>query len=283
MPDPRHLAFEAQYNVSFFWGISSEKIVNCCRLACWSLIFLLLWGLILGCAATNRSPEAVPRDIQAHKDLARSYLAAQEPRRSLRELAPLRSRAKNYSEFQFLLGATYAELDNCVQAVEHYQRAVDLQPDYGAAWNNLGQAYAACQEKQLAAQAFQKAMELSTYLTPEYPAYNLSRLYRNQGRLEKAEQYAAKAVDLNWRYVPAYNQLVDIHLEQGQRTEAVRWLRKAVQAFPDNEHFLFKLAENELKQGNKEQAVFWLQRILEVDPDSSIAEMASDYLDIIEQ
>lgn len=247
------------------------------------ILALSFCSLMAACSTKDSSLASAPRDIRAHMDLAGSYLAAEEPRKSLRELLPLRDRAGKYPEYHFLLGATYSMLDDCRQAVQHLQTAVQQKPDFGAGWNNLGQAQVACNQYQQAEQSFKQALELSTYLTPEFPAYNLSRLYWEQDKVEQAVHYAEQAVELNWRYLPAYNQLADIHLENQQREKAVHWLRKAVEAAPDNDHFLFRLAENELRLGNTKQAAYWLQRILEVKPDSSNAQMARDYLDIIKE
>ncbi|MFW6178226.1 MAG: tetratricopeptide repeat protein, partial [Desulfohalobiaceae bacterium] len=253
-----------------------------CRTPRAGLLLLLLSLLLLGCATGSGSENSPPRDIQAHLDLANSYLP-EEPRKSLRELLPLQKRAGKIPEYQFLLGVTYTALDNCSKATRHLQQAVDLKPDYAEAWNNLGQAHAACEEYSEAETAFHKALELETYLTPEYPAYNLSRLYREQNEPEKALDFAKQAVDLNWRYLPAYEQLVDLLQEQGEKQKAVKWLRQAAEAFPDNTELLFRLAENELRLGNTEQARSWLQRILEVEPDSSTAQMARDYLDLMQE
>ncbi|MFO8032400.1 MAG: tetratricopeptide repeat protein [Desulfohalobiaceae bacterium] len=243
----------------------------------------MLGFTLLACATGRSSQESLPRDIQAHLDLASSHLTDEEPRKSLRELLPLQNRAQKYPDYHFLLGATYSALDKCDKAIKYFQKAVRLRPDYGEAWNNLGQAFAACQKPSRAEEAFQKALELDTYLTPEFPAYNLSRLYQGQDQEEKALDYAKQAVELNWRYLPAYNQLVEIHLQRKEREEATKWLRQAAEAFPDNEELLFRLAENELRLGNTDEAKFWLQRILEVEPDSSTAQMARDYLDIIQE
>jgi tetratricopeptide (TPR) repeat protein len=254
----------------------------CSRLLTCGLL-LLLGFMLLACATGRSSPDSLPRDIQAHLDLGSSYLADEEPRRALRELLPIQKRAQSYPDYHFLLGATYSALDKCDKAIQHLQQAVHLRPDYGEAWNNLGQAFATCQRPSQAEEAFQKALELDTYLTPEFPAYNLSTLYQEQDREEKALEYAKQAVDLNWRYLPAYNQLIKIHEQRGQMQKATKWLRQAAEAFPDNTSLLFRLAENELRLGNTEEAKFWLQRILEVESDSSTAQMARDYLDIIQE
>lgn len=247
----------------------------------WGLLLLLSF-MLLACATGKSSQKSPPRDIQAHLDLASSHLTDEEPRKSLRQLLPLQDRADSYPEYHFLLGATYSAMDNCTKAIQHLEEAVQLRPDFGEAFNNLGQAQVACQEYSRAENSFQKALDLDTYLTPEYPAYNLSRLYQEQSQQEKALKFAKKAVELNWRYLPAYNQLVDIQLKRGQREKATKWLRQAAEAFPDNVSLLFRLAENELRLGNTEKAKFWLQRILEVEKDSSTAQMARDYLDIIQ-
>jgi tetratricopeptide (TPR) repeat protein len=248
-----------------------------------ALMLCVLSILILsGCAGLNTAPEP-PKQIQAHMDVASSFLREGKPRRSLQELLKIKDRADAYPDYHFLAGITYMELQDSNKAIHHFQRAVQQKPEFGEAWNNLGQVYASNQQRDKAVQAFERALEIQTYLTPEYPAYNLARLYQRQKDYSEAIAKAQQALKLNWRYLPAYYLIADLYLERDQIEQATEWLKKGVDAFPDNAQLMLRLAENQLRLGRNADALYWLERIQKKYPDSEAASMAQDYLDILEE
>ena len=233
-----------------------------------------LWG----CAAS--SPQ-VSDATRARIELANSHLQNGQPRRSLKELLPLRDKAEDVPEYHFLLGMTYLRLDgHTEQAIQELRQAVDLAPKLGMAWNNLGMAYIAAERMDKAEEALKKALSISTYLTPEYAAYNLGRLYRDKDRPQKAIDHANKALRENWRYLPAYFLLSELYTEQGEPEQAEETLKKGVEAFPDNERLWLQYGEIQLRLGQQEQAAQSFQRVLQIAPDSDPAQVARDYLDL---
>ncbi|MCF8085992.1 MAG: tetratricopeptide repeat protein [Desulfohalobiaceae bacterium] len=233
---------------------------------------------ILGCAAT--SPQ-ISDQTQARIELANSHLQNGEPRRSLKELLPLRDRANDVPEYHFLLGMTYLQLEGKIQkAIDELKRATELAPQLGMAWNNLGRAYIAADRLDKAEEVLKRALSISTYLTPEYAAYNLGRLYREQKRPQEAIQYVNKALRENWRYLPAYFLLSRLYTEQGQPEQAKNILERGVEAFPDNQRLWLQYGKIQLRLGDQEQAAQSFQRVLDIAPDSDPAQVARDYLDL---
>jgi len=235
---------------------------------------------ILGCAAT--SPQ-ISDKTQAQIQLANSHLQNGQPRRSLKELLSLRDRANEVPEYHFLLGMTYLRLEGRTQhAISELKRATELAPKLGMAWNNLGMAYIQADRLDKAEESLKKALSIPTYLTPEYAAYNLGRLYRKQNRPQKAIKFGNKALRENWRYVPAYFLLSELYTEQGQPKEARDILKRGVEAFPDNARLWLRYGKIQLRLGEQDQAVRSFQRVLDIAPDSDPAQVAQDYLDLHE-
>jgi Tfp pilus assembly protein PilF len=247
------------------------------------LIPLLFLLLAAGCASGRGQDGYVPKAVQARMDLAISYLSKDKPRHSLKELRAIDERGKEIPQYHYLLGLTYMGLDKPSRAVRQFERAVELKPDFGQAWNNLGNAYVLADKDQEAEEAFRRALGIDTYMTPEFPAYNLARLYRDRGRTQKAVDYAKRAMKQNWRYTPAYMLLSDIYLENNRIQEATKWLEKGVDANPDNVRLILRLAENQMRLGENENASYWFHRIIELQPDSETAKVARDYLDVLQE
>lgn len=233
---------------------------------------------ILGCAST--SPQ-VSDQTRARIELANSHLRNGQPRRSLKELLPLGDKAGDVPEYHFLLGMTYLRLEGKTQqAIDELKQATELAPKLGMAWNNLGMAYIAAGRMDKAEESLKKALSISTYLTPEYAAYNLGRLYRNQKRPQQAIGYGKRALRENWRYLPAYFLLSELYTEQGQPEEAKNILEKGVEAYPDNERLWLRYGKIQLRLGDQEQAAQSFQRVIDIAPDSEQAQVARDYLDL---
>lgn len=246
----------------------------------WSIILAGLCLLLMPACATTHVQQ-IKKAYKARLDLARSYLASGKARLALRELLPLQNKGRQDAQYAFLLGNTYLVLKKPKQAIPWYKRAIGLRPDFGEAWNNLGRTYYLEKETARAQKAFSRALAIPTYLTPEFPAYNLALIYREEGKPKISEHYLKLALEANWRYLPAYFLLTDLLLKQGQTIEAVRWLQKGVAAAPDNQSLMLKLAENLLRLGKKKEAIYWFKRIITLDSNSKPGQLAQDYLDIL--
>ena len=59
------------------------------------------------------------------------------------------------------LGFAYFNMEKVNLAVENYQKAVELQPGYVTAWNNLGDAWEKAKNWKEAFQAYQEALSYS--------------------------------------------------------------------------------------------------------------------------
>lgn len=237
-------------------------------------LMLTLWG----CAATT--PD-VSEKTRARIELANSHLQNNQPRRSLQELLPIRDNADDIPEYHLTLGMTYLQLDGKIgRAIEELEQTTELAPELGMAWNNLGRAYIAANRLDKAEEALKRALSIETYLTPEYAAYNLSRIYREQKRLQEAIEYADRALRENWRYLPAYFLLAELHTQQGTPEKAEKTLEQGVEAFPDNAQLWLQFGKIQLRLGKQDQAAQSFQRVLDIAPDSEPAQVARDYLDL---
>ncbi len=59
------------------------------------------------------------------------------------------------------LGQAYLAAGNASLALEHLHKAVELKPDYSAAWKFLGKAYEAAAKPQTAADAYRRGIEVA--------------------------------------------------------------------------------------------------------------------------
>jgi Tfp pilus assembly protein PilF len=248
-------------------------------------VIVLVLALLAGCATTPKRADtdapASEKEVNIRMDLAESYLGSGEPRRTLRELQLIETKARTIPRFHNLLGHTYLRLGEYEKAEQGFAQTLKLDPEFSEAYVSLGSAQARQGKYDLAEKSFKQALEFLTYLTPEYAAFNLALLYRAQDKVPQAVEYAKIAVEKNWRYIDAYLLLSDLLNRQGKTREAISWLRRGSEADLNNVQITMRLAESLLRIGENEEAKKWFRMVIETSPDSEEARMANDYLEML--
>lgn len=117
------------------------------------------------------------------------------------------------------------------QAIFDALQNSEMQPESAKKWNDLGCKSKARGEIQLAIDYFEKAITLN----PDFPdAYcNLANAYEANGQSSKAEEYYGTALRLNPTHSIVLNNLANIKREQGSIDEAIELYSKAVKVFPE--------------------------------------------------
>jgi superkiller protein 3 len=129
------------------------------------------------------------------------------------------------------LGLAYANLGAADQAIAESNRALQLAPQEGNAWNNLGMGLFYKGEFESAQQAFLEAVRLE----PENAVYwnNLAATYREQGQLEEAEKVLLdKALTLDPVLPIGHFNLGMVYKLGGRPDLAVEYLQEALALFP---------------------------------------------------
>jgi Flp pilus assembly protein TadD len=129
------------------------------------------------------------------------------------------------------LGLALAAEGKLPEAIQHFEQARQLKPDYAEAYNNLGFALATEGELPEATQDFEKALQLK----PDYAeAYNnLGLDFAVQGKLSEAVQDCERAVQLRPDYADAHNNLGFALASEGKLSEAIQEYERAIRLKPD--------------------------------------------------
>ena len=99
-------------------------------------------------------------------------------------------------------GVALQGLGNLKTAIQAYENALKLNPDYAEAYCNMGNALQEQRQLKEAVEAYSKAISLKPYLAEAY--YNLGNAIREQGKLEEAIEAYSKAISINPDNVEAY-------------------------------------------------------------------------------
>ncbi len=121
------------------------------------------------------------------------------------------------------LGAILLAERGAVEAVEWFERARRLRPDYAPLLVRLGQAQAAAGRVQAAREAFSAAATADPGLSHAY--LGLGRIALSLGDLEACKRQAQKAVKVSPRHGEAHGLLAEVYRRLGSGEEAERELK----------------------------------------------------------
>ena len=96
------------------------------------------------------------------------------------------------------LGWTYARLGRFDAAIEECRLAIDLDPDFGNPYNDIGAYYIELGRWDEAVPYFKKAIAALHYDNREFAHFNLGRAYEHQGDWLSAIEAYQTAVKINW-------------------------------------------------------------------------------------
>jgi Tfp pilus assembly protein PilF len=146
-------------------------------------------------------------------------------------LAELQHKVPGKAAKEFEKASKAARKGDNEAAIAHLQKAIEIDPGYIQAYNNLGARYLRAQEYDKAAEEFLRALELDPNCQPA--ASNLGFTYIALQRYSDAEQYARRAVDLDATSNRARFALgLALAAQNREPEEALRNLKAAARELP---------------------------------------------------
>lgn len=130
-----------------------------------------------------------------------------------------------------ILGASYAQIRNLDKAIQSYQHALSLNPNYVEGYNNLGVALRDKGKIDEAIVAYKKALSLK----PDYPEAlsNMGNALHVQGKMEEAIEAYKDALSLKPSYAKVYINMGAVLQDRGKLQEAIKAYNKALSLKPD--------------------------------------------------
>ncbi len=182
---------------------------------------ILLTLALAGCATTpgtgrpDQPPNtAAEKASQANTQLGVRYLRDGELQKALRKLQKaMRQNPQNASAYT-VAGVVYERLDEPERAASHYERAVDLAPNSGAALNNYGRFLCDRGDREQAFGLFQRAADNPLYERSELALTNAGVCALGAGQEKVAEDYLLQALKANGEYARALLRMAEVRYRQ---------------------------------------------------------------------
>lgn len=171
--------------------------------------------------------------------------------------------APELAEAHASLGLSLAVQGLTQDSIEHYQRAIELNPDYSMAHMWLGNAIRS--EPLSALAAFREAERVD----PLHPliAENIGSTLALLGRFDEAETHFDQALLDHPDTLILYFSRWQMEFERGRFDEAYRFARRAISVDPESPFALQAIAYSEMDIGNFDRAEAWIDRFLAAAPE----------------
>ncbi len=162
------------------------------------------------------------------------------------------------------LGYVLAAKGRIPEAIEHYQKAIEIDPTCADAYNNLGTIYLNQGRLDEAARLYYRAIDIYPSFAEAYN--NLGILLMRQGRPAEAIEQFQKALELEPDNAEIQNNLANIFTTQGRVDEAIEHYRLALKQMPDSVHAHYQLGYLLQSRGEFAASVAQFQKVLQLDP-----------------
>jgi tetratricopeptide (TPR) repeat protein len=155
------------------------------------------------------------------------------------------------------------------EAMKDFDRALVLAPGYAAAYSNRGNAEMRLGKPEIAIRDFTKAIELMPASAPPLSGRGLA--YLAAGKPHAAIRDFSRAVSADARFASAYRNRAEARLTIGQREEAIEDLSRAIAFDADNTDLYVVRGYGYLLDGNTASALKDFSHAIELDKKSSAA------------
>ena len=194
---------------------------------------------------------------------------------SLQELLKSLAAKPDNPEAHFLAGLIYLGRGETGMAIRHFQTTIRLKPKDYAAYNNLGTAYLSEGRWDDAIDIYRGLIGEIHYATPAHSHNNLGWAWFKKRNFEKAMTHFKQAIRLNPSLCPAYNNLGQTQLEQGELVGAQQNLKRAAERCPNYAEPHYHLGRALVSKRQPEQAMASFQKCRKLAGDSPLGERCS--------
>jgi len=221
---------------------------------------------------SNNLLKKIEREIEKTDDAktkARLQIARELDKEFKKQMGQLPDSGEN-PDHEFGLSSSdwfdkgYFTEDNNLKII-FYTKAIELNPDYIAAFNNRGNAYQKLGKNKEAISDYNQTI----YLQPDFaPAYlNRGNIFQDSGKFEKAIQDYSKAIELDPKNKLAYHFRANSFNKVGWFDDALKDYSRAIELDPKYAMAFLDRADAMQDSGRDKEAIQDYNRALELNPD----------------
>lgn len=165
-------------------------------------------------------------------------------------------------------GMLNSNTGNWKQAIDDFNRAVEIEPEAAMLYNSRGSVYLAQQQWDNAINDFTHAIELDPQLVRAY--YNRGVALYGQGNLDDAVDEYTRVIEMNPEFANAYYNRAIIYYEQGRIEEAIADYTRIIEIDPKSVLHYINRGRIYYEQGRFEEAIADYNQALEIESQVAI-------------
>ncbi len=221
----------------------------------------------------SRKVEEITEPTKAEKVVKKSLEDyADKEKAALLELIKKEPSVENY----YRLGNYERINGNYSDAVEYYTKAIELNPDYEAAYNCRGIAYWGLKNYKDSIKDYSKCIELDsqnyiTYYNQGISYDDLSKIEEKKENLKKAIENYSKSIELNPEYADVYNNRGNSYSDLGEKRKAIEDYNKAIELNPEYAIAYNNRGNRYSELGEKGKAIEDYNKAIELNPEYAMA------------
>jgi tetratricopeptide (TPR) repeat protein len=207
-------------------------------------------------AQYRKTLELKPRLPDVHSNIGHALMMSGRHHEAVEELEKELQVSPQSSFAHFLLGQTYLLQKEYQKAKEHYEAAIKIKPDYTNAYYGLACVCANCANlgdsdkakeysanfRKLKAEGRKglkgRKIEYDDFVETQKSAaityINVGRMYRDNGKLNEAEQLLKRAAGLDAENVVCFLELASLYQANGQTAKALQMHKKISEIQPES-------------------------------------------------
>ncbi|HUJ72261.1 MAG TPA: tetratricopeptide repeat protein [Verrucomicrobiae bacterium] len=236
------------------------------RAVCWG------WGLLVGFSVAFNLLASVHYYAQGHYEVGTALLAMGRDQEAIDEYEQALRIMPEYGEPHNNLGVALDRLGRAPEAIGQYEQALRFNPDYAEAHYNLGSTLLEVGRFREAIEQFKEAVRLKPDDAEAHS--NLGIALGRDGQAEEGIGQLRQALRLKSEYAEAHNNL-GVALERaGKVQEAIEQFKEAVRLKPDDAEAHYNLGSALEQAGRLQDAIGQYEQALQIKPDFSGAQHA---------
>lgn len=239
-----------------------------------------------GCGPSRAEVKERHDQADYHYQLAFGYLfdpnvGVRDAEMALQEALKAIETDPDHAEAHFLYALILMGRDRNLEAVEHYQRAIALKPDFFFAQNNLAATYLAMERWDDAIAVLEPLVANAHFTTPGNGYNNLGWAWYKKGDRTQARKNLVRAIQLAPKLCPAYNNYALVLIDEDNFEKAKENLNEAIRRCPSYAEPYFHLGRIQLKEAQSPLAAQSFRKCVDLSGESPLADRCARQLKLL--
>ncbi|MFA5324205.1 MAG: tetratricopeptide repeat protein, partial [Smithella sp.] len=215
----------------------------------------------------SRALQVTKNNFLAHNGLGIALFNEKKTKEAIDHYNKAINIAPPYAFAYINRAVAYASLGQYQLAISDYNQAISLQPYYVLTYNNRGIAYSKLGRYQPAFEDFNKSISLQPDYADAY--YNRGNIYIKSGRYQRAIEDFSEAIRLQPNKIHSYNNRGNAYAELGQYESAIDDFNKSISLQPDYADTYYNRGTAFVKTGRPYNAIEDFNKVIRLKPNDA--------------